>query len=727
MDVTAILDPLNDAQRQAVTLPNDAAALVLAGAGSGKTRVLVHRIAWLIQTGNISPHAILAVTFTNKAAREMRNRIEELLQWPAQGMWVGTFHGLAHRLLRAHWKDANLPENFQILDSDDQLRLVKRTMQALNIDDSRWQPKQAQWFINAQKDEGLRAAHVPEQHDPYHRTMRMIYAAYEEACRRGGMVDFGELLLRAHELWLNRPALLAHYQQRFAHILVDEFQDTNAIQYAWLRVLAGDDNRITAVGDDDQSIYGWRGAKIENIRKFTADFPAAVTVRLEQNYRSTSTILQAANAVINNNQGRLGKELWTSGVKGEPIALFAGFNEIDESRFIADTISEAHRNGQNYADCAILYRSNAQSRVLEESLIRSGIPYRVYGGMRFYDRLEIRNALAYLRLVLNRDDDAALERVINVPTRGIGSKTLDTLRECARLNGIPLWQTISRCITDKLIPARASSVLAGFADMIKELDAGTKGLPLHEQVDQMLERTGLIEYHRQEKGEKGQARVENLEELISATRSFVHNEEDGETALHAFIAQAALDAGEAQADEHEDSVQLMTLHSAKGLEFPLVFLVGMEEGLFPHRMSMEDIGGLEEERRLCYVGITRAEKQLYMTYAESRRLHGNDNFNRPSRFLKEIPAELLHEIRLKTRIERPVSFQRSTNATPSPFMGTTIPETEFHLGQRVNHKIFGEGVVLNYEGQGAQARVQVNFDREGAKWLVVSYAKLEAI
>jgi len=725
MDVTYILDSLNDAQREAISLPCEASALVLAGAGSGKTRVLVRRIAWLIQTENISPHSILAVTFTNKAAREMRNRIEELLGMSVQGMWVGTFHGLAHRLLRAHWQDANLPQNFQILDSDDQLRVVKRVMRNLNIDDSRWQPKQAQWFINAQKDEGLRAAFVPEQLDPYSKTMRAIYAGYEETCNNAGMVDFGELLLRAHELWLNKPQVLKHYQERFQHVLVDEFQDTNTIQYAWLRVLAGDQNRITVVGDDDQSIYGWRGAKIENIHKFAKDFPQTRTIRMEQNYRSTSTILNAANNVIANNMGRLGKELWTEGNEGEPISLYAGFNEIDESRFIVGIIQDAFKQGRAYRDCAVLYRSNAQSRVLEESLLRSGIPYRVYGGQRFYDRLEIRNTLAYLRLISNRDDDAALERVINVPTRGIGGKTVDLMRVEARAKGASLWQAIQQLIASKQITARAAAALEGFTDLINQLDQQTQGLALHEQTDHVVQMSGLLDYHRQEKGEKGQARVENLEELVSATREFQFEADEDISELNAFIAQAALDAGEAQADEHDDCVQMMTLHSAKGLEFPLVFLAGVEEGLFPHRMSMEDPNGLEEERRLCYVGITRAMEKLYITYAESRRMHGTETMNRPSRFIREIPAELLNEIRLQSKITRPVSFSREAKGTN--FSGQAIPNTEFHLGQRVNHSLFGEGVVLNYEGQGAQARVQVNFDQKGAKWLVVGYAKLEAI
>ena len=718
MDVTYILDSLNDAQREAISLPCEASALVLAGAGSGKTRVLVRRIAWLIQTENISPHSILAVTFTNKAAREMRNRIEELLGMSVQGMWVGTFHGLAHRLLRAHWQDANLPQNFQILDSDDQLRVVKRVMRNLNIDDSRWQPKQAQWFINAQKDEGLRAAFVPEQLDPYSKTMRAVYAGYEETCNNAGMVDFGELLLRAHELWLNKPQVLKHYQERFQHVLVDEFQDTNTIQYAWLRVLAGDQNRITVVGDDDQSIYGWRGAKIENIHKFAKDFPQTRTIRMEQNYRSTSTILNAANSVIANNMGRLGKELWTDGNEGEPISLYAGFNEIDESRFIVGIIQDDFKQGRAYRDCAVLYRSNAQSRVLEESLLRSGIPYRVYGGQRFYDRLEIRNALAYLRLISNRDDDAALERVINVPTRGIGGKTVDLMRVEARTKGTSLWQAVQQLIASKQITARAAAALEGFTDLINQLDQQTQGLALHEQTDHVVQMSGLLEYHRQEKGEKGQARVENLEELVSATREFQFEADEDISELNAFIAQAALDAGEAQAEEHDDCVQMMTLHSAKGLEFPLVFIAGMEEGLFPHQMSLDEPGRLEEERRLAYVGITRAEQELYFTMAETRRLHGREIYPQPSRFLSEIPTELLQEIRTRSSVAQPVY----RSSTPEPAQGTGL-----RLGQRVTHAKFGEGMIMNAEGQGQQARVQVNFSDAGPKWLVVAYANLQPI
>ena len=731
MDDSSILDPLNDAQREAVAAP-PVNLLVLAGAGSGKTRVLVHRIARLMQTEQVSAHAILAVTFTNKAAKEMRGRITEMLGFNPQGMWVGTFHGLAHRLLRMHWQDAGLQEQFQILDSDDQLRLVKRLMKELNLDENRFQPKQLQWFINAQKDEGLRAKHLDPGSDPFQRVQIEFYRQYELACQRSSLVDFGEILLRSHELWLTKPEVLKHYQERFGHILVDEFQDTNTVQYAWLRVLAGNTGKLMVVGDDDQSIYGWRGAKIENIQQFSRDYPDTQVVRLEQNYRSTGTILDAANALIANNQGRLGKKLWTSGSEGELISLYAGFNEQDEARFIVDTIQSWVGKGNERSSSAILYRSNAQSRVLEEALIRAGMPYRIYGGQRFYDRLEIKNALSYLRLVGNRLDDTAFERVNNIPTRAIGVKTVEVVRQRARDEGISLWQSAHEVIELKLLPARASNALHGFIGLIDRLDNETEGVPLHEQTEHVIAHSGLIDHHLKEKGEKAQSRIENLQELVSATRQFDQEWQRDEAeqdlpVLAAFLDKAALDAGDGQADEFEDSVQLMTLHSAKGLEFPLVFLAGVEEGLFPHKMSMEEPGRLEEERRLCYVGITRAMQKLYFTYAESRRLHGQDNYNRLSRFVQEIPTELMQEVRLKTQFSRPVSFTKSSPPMSSSFAGTDIPDTGLMLGQRVLHAIFGEGVITNYEGQGPNARVQVNFDTQGSKWLVVSYAKLQSL
>ncbi|GAB3486988.1 DNA helicase II [Marinomonas epiphytica] len=737
MDVSFILDGLNDKQREAVAAPLQN-SLVLAGAGSGKTRVLVHRIAWLMHAYELSPYSLMAVTFTNKAAREMQGRIEQLVGVPPQGMWVGTFHGLAHRLLRAHWRDAGLKENFQIMDSDDQLRLVKRIMRELSIDDTRWPPKQVCWFINAQKDEGRRAAHVPDSHDPFAKGMRELYYHYEEACERGGLLDFGELLLRAHELMLSTPSLLKHYQDRFQHVLVDEFQDTNTIQYAWLRLMVGDQGTITAVGDDDQSIYGWRGAKIENIQSFTKDFKNVETIRLEQNYRSTGHILKAANGLIKNNDDRLGKELWTDSGEGEPISVYAGFNEQDEARFIIGIIKEWSDKGTALRDMAILYRSNAQSRVIEECLVRERIAYRIYGGHRFYDRLEIKNALAYARLALDPNDDGAMERVINVPPRGIGERSIGTLRELARDQGCSMWQAAQQVVEQSLMTARASNAIKAFLQLIEGLAISVKNpeLNLNEIFSQIIEEAGLIPFHEKEKGEKGEARIENLKELVGAAGGFSWNDEDEEfsSPLMAFLDQAVLDAGEAQADEHQDAVQLMTLHSAKGLEFPLVFLTGVEENLFPSKMSFEEPGRLAEERRLCYVGITRAMEKLYLTYAESRRLFGSESFNSPSRFIKEIPPETLEEVRLRSQVSRPVSFQRHDFASEKQKLRSSsvlnayqAPEITVNMGDRVRHPVFGEGLVINHEGQGAQARVQVNFDDEGTKWLVLSFAKLEVI
>ena len=735
MDVSLILDSLNEQQRNAVASPAEK-LLVLAGAGSGKTRVLVHRIAWLLQAEQASPFAVLAVTFTNKAAREMRGRIETLLGQSFTGMWVGTFHGLAHRLLRSHWAEAGLPQNFQILDAEDQFRLIKRINRSLHIDEDKWPARQCQWYINTQKDEGLRAVNIEHFDDNYTKTMLEVYTAYEEACTRGGMIDFGEILLRAHELWLKNPQILEHYQKRFQYILVDEFQDTNAIQYAWLRVLAGGnygrDKQLMVVGDDDQSIYGWRGARIENIQQFNVDFADAEIVRLEQNYRSTSTILKAANGLIAHNQGRLGKKLWTEGVEGEHISLYEALNEQDEARFIVDRLQDWFNNGNQRSDAAILYRSNAQSRELEEALLRVAMPYRIYGGHRFYERLEIKNALAYLRLLANRNDDTAIERIINVPTRGIGGRSLDVIRTVAREENVSLWQACARCVNENLAGSRAVNAILAFLELIDKLQSECEGLELHEKVERVIANSGLIQHHEKEGGEKALARKENLEELVNAASNFddvdLGDEVDVKSPafLAAFLDQASLDAGDTQADETDDAVQLMTLHSAKGLEFPLVFLAGMEEGLFPHRMSMDKIASLEEERRLCYVGITRAKSKLYLTHAESRRLHGEVNLCRPSRFIKEIPKQLIDEIRLKTTVSR-TKVHRRNGMRDSLSSGAEIPQTEISLGQRVAHRKFGEGVVLNYEGQGSNARVQVNFDAAGSKWLVLSYAKLEVL
>ena len=717
MDVTHILDGLNDVQRQAVTA-RPGSYLILAGAGSGKTRVLTHRIAWLIQTENVAPSSILSVTFTNKAAAEMRSRIESLLSMPLSGMWVGTFHGIAHRLLRAHWQQAKLPQNFQILDANDQLRLVKRTIKNLHLDEKYWPARQAAWYINTQKDAGLRSCHIEHYDDLYVKTHLEIYQAYEAASNKGGMVDFGDLLLRAHELLLENPALLTHYQRRFSHILVDEFQDTNSIQYAWIRVLAGDRDNILVVGDDDQSIYGWRGAKIENIHKFSQDFPNSDLIRLAQNYRSSGIILKAANSLISKNIDRLGKELWTDKGDGESIYLYAAFNEIDEARYIVSRIADWATQGNSYREAAILYRSNAQSRVLEEALLRAHIPYRIYGGQRFFERAEIRNVLAYMHLLRHRDADAAFERIINIPPRGMGDKALAVVREIAHTRGQSMWQATQAGAASADVNGRTRNAMQKFLRLIDALDENTADSDLPSLVAAVIANTGLQAYYQRDASEKGQTRLENLQELLSAARSF---EPDPDLAaseapmglLDEFLSQAALEAGDRQADQ--DAVQMMTLHSAKGLEFPLVFLAGLEEGLFPHRMSMEEPGRLEEERRLCYVGITRAMQQLYITHAESRRINGAETYNHMSRFVGEIPKGLIQEVRSRAQAVKPDG---------STGLGRIAEATSLRLGQRIKHGRFGEGTITNYEGDGKRARVQVNFDTEGSKWLMLSYAKL---
>ena len=721
MDVTEIIDPLNDVQRQAVTAPSQP-TLVLAGAGSGKTRVLVHRIAWQIQVENLSPHSILAVTFTNKAATEMRNRVEDLLKISAKSMWIGTFHGLAHRLLRRHWHDAKLPQSFQVIDSDDQYRLIKRLLKSLNLDEAKWPPRQVQWFINAQKDEGIRAKNMLETGDLYHQKMVQVYQAYEEICHRSGLVDFAELLLKAHELLRDNQEILDFYQQRFKQIHVDEFQDTNTIQYAWLRLLSQDQNNLFVVGDDDQSIYGWRGAKIENLYSFQKHYPSHQLIRLEQNYRSTGNILKAANSLIDNNEGRMGKELWTDSGDGEPISLYAAFNEQDEAYFVVERIKQWVNDGGLRNDVAILYRSNAQSRQFEEKLMTTGTPYRVYGGLRFFERAEIKNALAYLRLISNPHDDAAFERIINTPTRGIGAKTMDDIRLNGRQTSKSLWQASTDLLVASAFTPRAVNALAGFMQLISNLASLCEDLELYEKVTQVVEKSGLIETYKKEKGEKGEARVENLEELVNAARLFDYDQDNDEnlSELDMFLAFAALEAGEMQGNDVDDCVQLMTLHSAKGLEFPLVFMVGLEEGLFPSQQSVDDAGRLEEERRLCYVGMTRAMSVLYLTYAESRRLYGRETMARPSRFLREIPAEHVQEIRMRANISRPVTAIKA----PRPSLSE---DSAYKLGQHVSHAKFGEGVILQIEGEGSQQRVQVNFTDVGVKWLMLAYAKLEAV
>ncbi|EMH1106417.1 DNA helicase II [Proteus mirabilis] len=718
MDVSYLLEGLNDKQREAVAAPR-VNMLVLAGAGSGKTRVLVHRIAWLLSVEQASPFSIMAVTFTNKAAAEMCHRIEDLIGTSQGGMWIGTFHSLAHRLLRAHYLDAGLPQDFQIIDSDDQYRLIRRIVKSMALDDKQWPPRQGMWYINGKKDEGLRPQHIQTYGNPVETTWLKVYQAYQEACDRAGLVDFAELLLRAHELWLNKPQILEHYQHRFTNILVDEFQDTNRIQYAWIRMLAGQTGKVMIVGDDDQSIYGWRGAQVENIQNFLNEFPGAETIRLEQNYRSTSNILKAANALIANNSDRLGKNLWTEGAEGEPISLYCAFNDLDEARYVVGRIKRWHEEGGALADCAILYRSNAQSRIMEEALLQANMPYRIYGGQRFFERQEIKDALSYMRLTANRHDDASFERVVNTPTRGIGDRTLDVVRQVARDNQITLWESALQVIEHKMLAGRAIAAIARFLELIETLANETADMPLHVQTDRIIRDSGLKAMYEQEKGEKAQARIENLEELVTATRQFSYQDEDEDLMpLQAFLSHAALESGEGQADAYQDAVQLMTLHSAKGLEFSQVFIVGVEEGMFPSQMSLDEGGRLEEERRLAYVGVTRAMKKLTLTYAENRRLYGKEVSHRPSRFIGELPKECVEEVRLRATVSRPVNHHR---------LGTPIVsnDTGYSLGQRVKHPKFGEGTIINIEGSGEHCRLQIAFNGEGIKWLVAAFARLE--
>ena len=721
MDVSHVLDSLNASQRDAVGA-SSGNLLILAGAGSGKTRVLVHRIAWYIATGEASPQSILAVTFTNKAAAEMRSRIENLLGQSTRGMWVGTFHGLCHRLLRAHWQDANLPENFQILDSEDQYRTIRRTIRAMMLDESQYPPKEAQWYINAQKDKGLRPENINDEGDVTTAQMIQIYKIYQQTCERSGAVDFAELLLRTYELFNEKESIREYYQQRFNHILVDEFQDTNELQYKWLKLLVGNDNTLFAVGDDDQSIYSWRGARVENMQAFERDFKNTKLLKLEQNYRSTTTILNAANKLIGNNSARLGKNLWTDGEEGELIGIYMAYNETDEARYVVDQIKKAPEQGIVFSDHAILYRVSAQSRVLEEALLRSKIPYRVYGGVRFYERMEIKNALAYVRIATFQDDDVSFERIINTPTRGIGNKTVEELRAIAKNDNCSLWKAAFHIIEHKLLSARAINSLEEFIRLIKKMSLTASELTLDEQVDGIIKSSGLINHFKKEKGEKGLARIENLEELVKAASEFeVGDDEELKemNTMQAFLAHAALESGETQAGDKSNCVHLMTLHSAKGLEFPSIYLVGMEEGLFPHQRSSNDLKQLEEERRLCYVGITRAKKTLTLTYTQHRRLHGSDYYPQPSRFINEIPAELLCEIRLGGSVTESLFRNEETKSSGK--------DGQLTLGQRVSHAKFGEGVILNLEGNGSHMRIQVNFEKAGSKWLVASYANLQSV
>lgn len=727
MDFSLLLDGLNDKQREVVAAPIGN-YLILAGAGSGKTRVLTHRIAWLVGVENVSEGAILAVTFSNKAATEMRHRIEYTLSKLNHshlfGMWVGTFHSIANRILRSHYLDAKLPQDFQIMDSEDQQRLIKRLLKLHNIDEKYFPPKQVAWFINAQKDKGLRPQQIDTQDDVNGEQLVRIYQIYQDACDRAGLLDFAELLIRVYELFLHNPVILKRYQQRFSHILIDEFQDTNNIQYDWIRLMAGNSGNVVIVGDDDQSIYGWRGAQVENIQRFLSDYTQAETIRLEQNYRSTGNILAAANALIANNDNRLGKNLWTDRGNGEPIDIYCAFNELDEARFIATQIQHWKEDEGELNQCAVLYRSNSQSRVVEEALIQANIPYRIYGGVSFFERQEIKDALAYLRLIANRQDDAAFERVINTPPRGIGERTLDSLRQLTRLRQITLWQAIQVAIKEEHLSGRAASSLLRFVELINALEQETFEMSLFEQTDFIIKKSGLYEMYKQEKGEKGEARIENLEELVTATRQFVKSDEADEMSeLTAFLTHASLEAGEAQASPHQDYVELMTLHAAKGLEFERVFMVGVEEGLFPSGMSFDE-GRLQEERRLAYVGITRAKKRLTISYAENRRLYGKEERHLPSRFIAELPEENIREVRLRGSITRPASLssvQVKSHAGPI----SMLQDKEWKMGQKVRHATFGQGTIINVEGSGEKTRLQVAFVANGVKWLIAKLAKLE--
>lgn len=762
-DLSHLTDSLNPQQREAVTAPAGN-LLVLAGAGSGKTKVLTHRFAWLMEVEKISPQSILAVTFTNKAANEMRERLNKLLHLNPRSWWVGTFHGLAHRWLRQHWQEANLPQAFQILDNDDQLRIIKKILkEVLKLDDKLWTPHQIQGYISRAKDRGIRPTYI-ESYDDYTRTMKMIYEHYQNYCDQNGLVDFGELLLRVYEIWHYFPNILTHYQQRFPHILVDEFQDTNHLQYAWLQQLMGETGCAFVVGDDDQSIYGWRGAEVGNVRRFQKDFKEVQVVRLEQNYRSTGTILAAANALIEKNNSRMGKKLWTNGDAGEPLRLFNAMDEKEEARFIGERIQQWVSQNNKYGDCAILYRSNAQSRILEETLIQMRLPYRIYGGLRFFERQEIKDALAYLRLLVNQNDDTSFERAIAVPPRGIGDVTMEKLREYARQHEVSLWQAAEVLSQEKPLQVsqelnpRAANLLRQFLDLILQIRKTTEKMQLPQLVSTMLIQTNLLKFYQEKKGEKEQMRAENLQELINAAKGFDTDQAEGLTPLIAFLSNAALESGESQSDPNQDAVQLMTLHSAKGLEFPVVFLCGLEEGLFPHTMSSQTVEDLEEERRLCYVGITRAMKHLYLSYAETRSLRGSTSFTRPSRFLEDIPKALIEDIRLKTPSpikstafapspqrwtnkprfndeEKPRQFYNSKerfednktqqNQQPINKQVWIDPKASFKINQKVQHEKFGIGIVLANEGKGEAKRVYVDFGKHGKKWLVLSFAKLQ--
>ncbi|NOU41737.1 MAG: UvrD-helicase domain-containing protein [Methylotenera sp.] len=731
-----LLAGLNNKQLEAVTLPQQS-ALILAGAGSGKTRVLTARIAWLIQTGQVSPTGLLAVTFTNKAAKEMLTRITASLPINTRGMWVGTFHGLCNRLLRAHYREAGLPASFQILDIADQLSVIKRLMKLMNVDDEKFPPKQVQNFINGCKDEGLRA-HAVEAYDPHSTKMREIFEEYDKQCQRDGVADFAELLLRCYELLGRDANIRQHYQSRFKYILVDEFQDTNQLQYLWLKLLTGhgDDtkhNCMFAVGDDDQSIYGFRGARVGNMRDFEKDFNIKHIVKLEENYRSHSNILDAANAIISHNTNRLGKNLWTAAGAGEPVRVYDAYNDTDEAQFIVDEIKMLHCEGTSLGDIALLYRSNAQSRILEHALFSANLPYRVYGGLRFFERAEIKHALAYMRLIANANDDTALLRVINFPARGIGARSLEQLQASARADNCSIWQAAINKVGNGTLGAKG---IEGFVALIRHMVDNAYGISLPELAELATTMSGLTAHYENDR--EGEDRIENLKELVTAAVSFTnqdfgnHNNVDGETEqdlLTQFLSHASLEAGEHQADVGREALQLMTVHASKGLEFKAVFISGLEEGLCPHEQSMYENSGLEEERRLVYVAVTRARQRLYLSHAQSRMLHGKVRYGIPSRFLDEIPEALLKRLNAKpvkrsgserdySELPAMMSKQQSSNQK------NAMP---WKIGQQVAHAKFGNGVVVSYEGNASDMRIQVNFGREGLKWLALEFAKLNPI
>jgi DNA helicase II / ATP-dependent DNA helicase PcrA len=722
----AFLDHLNPEQQKAVSMTQQHRR-ILAGAGTGKTQVLVCSIVYLLTVEKRSPHEIVAVTFTNKAGKEMKTRLSSLMPDAHYSLWIGTFHHLAHRILRQHHEAAGLEKHFQILDTSDQQRRIKRIIHAMNLDETRFSAKAVQWFINQQKDLGKR----PDQlasilNDAYHRTLLDIYRTYEADCRRDQVLDFPELLLRSRELLIQHPLILQSYHDRFRYILVDEFQDTSRMQYEWIRLLTGPESYLTIVGDDDQSIYGWRGAQIENMHLFERDFPNSKTIRLEQNYRSTSTILSGANALIARNQQRLGKNLWTQGESGEPIQIYSSRNEMDEARFIVERIQMLKENGIDYQEIALLYRSNAQSRVLEEALIYANVPYRIYGGLRFFERAEIKDALAYLRLMSHIHDDGAFDRIINTPARGIGEKTLHMIRETAKQHTVSYYQASQLLLSNTTFPTRSARALRGFLDLIEQLCQSTQQDALGIQIEKVLQLSGLIAHYQKDPSEQAQARLDNLNELVYAAQQFMKDTGE-EGVLSSFLNKMTLDTGDYQSENSSmQSVQLMTLHAAKGLEFPVVFLTGLEEGLFPSHLALDKPSELEEERRLCYVGMTRAMHQLYLTYAEIRSYRGVETYRIPSRFIEEIPKEYLIHLRMSFSSRFNPSTKKQFIAS-NPTDQSKLANTDFRLHQRVHHPSFGAGTIVQYEGQGAHTRVQVQFDTVGSKWLILQFAKLECL